>query len=187
MHIVDRTRDTEARMRIADRIRHVEDRHRNGGPRTRRQQTAPPAACRPHSPRQRHRRSQAVSGRPKRMHDRLETGLFHRLPRIPGLSGVLGSLRAPGLPKIPDALAPRGVSVRDDGALRRLRAMTGPPDPRAKPAMVLLRRASPGRAPARTACASNLHGVACRPLSWSLPLPAWMRAVSHSLSHAKQA
>ncbi|MET3580415.1 hypothetical protein ABID19_003453 [Mesorhizobium robiniae] len=113
-----------------------------------------------------------VSGRPTRMDNRFEAGLFHRLRRILGLVSV------PELLRFPDRLAPRGVSARDDGAWRHPRAMTSSPDPRSKPAMVqrlLLRRASPGRAPARTARASNLHGFACRPLSWSLPLAAWTR------------
>lgn len=188
--IEDRTRRIENRTRhIEDRTRHIEDRHRNGGPRKYREKPAPPAAWLPHGPVQRPRPPLAISGRPKRMHPRPETGLFHSLPRIPELPGVPESPRAPGLPRVPDELAPRGAGARDDGASRHLRAMTGLPDPRSKPAMaqLLLRRASPGRAPARTARASNLHGFACRPLSWSLPLAAWTRAVSHSLSHTKQA
>lgn len=178
MHIEGRMRHVEVRRwRIEARTRHVGDRHRNGGPRKHRQQPAPPADWLPHSLRQRPRPPLATSGRPKRMHSRHEAGLFHRLPRIPKLPGVPGVPRAPGLPRIPDALAPGGVSARDDGAWRRPRAMTGPRDPRSKPAMVQRRprRASPGRAPARTARASNLHGFACRPLSWSLPLAAWTR------------
>lgn len=178
LRIADRTRRIEDRHRcIEARTRHVGDRHRNGGPRKHPQQPAPPAAWLPHSPLQRPRPPQAASARPKRMHSRLEAGLFHRLSRIPKLPGVPGVPRAPGLPRVPDALAPPGVSARDDGAWRHPRAMTGPRDPRSKPAMVQrrLRRASPGRAPARTARASNLHGFACRPLSWSLPLAAWTR------------
>lgn len=177
-HIEARHRCIEARTRhIEDRTRHVGDRHRNGGPRKNRQQPAPPADWLPHSPLQRPHPPQAASARSKRMHSRLEAGLFHRLSRIPDLPGVPGVPRAPGLPRVPDALAPRDVSARDDGAWRHPRAMTGPRDPRSKPVMVQrrLRRVSPGRAPARTARASNLHGFACRPLSWSLPLAAWTR------------
>lgn len=143
--IEDRTRRIENRTRhIEDRTRHIEDRHRNGGPRKYREKPAPPAAWLPHGPVQRPRPPLAISGRPKRMHPRLETGLFHRLPRIPELPGVPESPRAPGLPRVPDALAPRGAGARDDGASRHLRAMTGLPDPRSKPAMaqLLLRRAS---------------------------------------------
>ncbi len=127
--IEDRTRRIENRTRhIEDRTRHIEDRHRNGGPRKYREKPAPPAAWLPHGPVQRPRPPLAISGRPKRMHPRPETGLFHRLPRIPELPGVPESPRAPGLPRVPDELAPSrrrrarrwrvAASSRHDGSAR---------------------------------------------------------------------